>query len=140
MDTNIIDYKGKNFQEYEIFRPRGIHLYHLANMNGNRVGIANLEYSKCFDWFFFNRLFIDDDFRGQGFANLILKKVIGKANEHQYKIYNQAVPYDESLNLEQLMTFYKKHGFKTIKENLMIFEPEIKKPNYDLQQSLTLNP
>ncbi|MBT3408751.1 GNAT family N-acetyltransferase [Candidatus Woesearchaeota archaeon] len=86
------------------------------------VGSATLEYYPNIDSLYFNRLFVQDEFRGQGLASEILKRVINYSKKTQKKIHNELNPYGD-LDLEQLTKFYTDHGFIEIKKGLLYFIP-----------------
>ena len=64
--------------------------------------------------FYFNRLFVQPEFRNKGYATEMLKTLLEKFKEKHYVLYLDINPYGD-LNYEELETFYMKHGFKKYK-------------------------
>ena len=62
-------------------------------------------------WYYFNRLFVTQKIRGKGLATRLMNQVIGWADTEKINILNEINPYGD-LNLDQLISFYKKFGFK----------------------------
>ena len=86
----------------------------IGYMNTSRpIGYANT--SRIHDnVFYFNRLFVQPEFRNKGYATEILKTLLEKFKEKHYVLYLDINPYGD-LNYEELETFYMKHGFKKYK-------------------------
>ena len=72
------------------------------------IGCANT--SRIHDnVFYFNRLFVQPEFRNKGYATEMLKTLLEKFKEKHYVLCLDINPYGE------LETFYMKHGFKKYK-------------------------
>jgi hypothetical protein len=88
------------------------------------VYITDLEcytFDKSKTWFFFNRLNVSKNSRGNGISHILLDKVCEIADEKKINIMNAINPYGE-LNLEQLIELYKKHGFILVCDNIVVRE------------------
>lgn len=73
--------------------------------------IALAEISKLpDDTWYFNRIFVPVEYRGQGIATDLMKELIKLADESKITICCDINPYGD-LNFDQLKVFYKKFGF-----------------------------
>ena len=70
-------------------------------------------------WFYFNRLIVPKQLRGQGLSKLLLQQVIDWADINKINIFNDINPYG-ALNLKQLIDLYSRYGFKKISRQSMI--------------------
>lgn len=84
---------------------------------GIMVGIA--EASKLDEKsssYYFNRLFIKDDFRGNGYSKILLQKFTEEVDKQKIDIDLAINPYGP-LTFEKLKELYESYGFKEVGEN-----------------------
>ena len=68
-------------------------------------------------WYYFNRLLVNKNIRGRGLATKLMSRVIFWADTENINILNELNPYGD-LNMDQLISFYKKFGFKQPNNNI----------------------
>lgn len=66
---------------------------------------------KIEDAWFFNRLFVPSEMRNKGIATQLMNRLIEILDEYNICLINTVNAYGD-LNEDQLITFYKKFGFK----------------------------
>ena len=66
---------------------------------------------KDYTCWYFNRLFVSNEFRNRGYAKLLLSELIKILNQKQIILWLDINPYGD-LNYEQLEKLYMKYGFK----------------------------
>jgi GNAT superfamily N-acetyltransferase len=75
--------------------------------------------------YFFNRLNVPKDFRGNGYGTLLLKKVLDYCLKNNYMLINTANEYGE-MGQDNLINFYEKNGMKLIeKSGLFVYHNSI---------------
>ena len=68
-------------------------------------------------WYYFNRLLVNENIRGRGLATKLMSRVIFWADTEDVNILNELNPYG-GLNMDQLISFYKKFGFEQPNNNI----------------------
>lgn len=114
MHTNCYGYR-------EIVTEYGINIY-LADEKQNCVGSASA--TRCFgkaDTWYFNRLWVKEDCRGQGCGSELLDRLLALIRETEGKLILEINAYGE-LNYEQLEAFYKRHGFQDYQKHSYIYD------------------
>lgn len=107
-------------------------LYSMASIEISYIPICAdlLDYDIKDSWFF-NRLIVPPNMRNKGIATKFMTRLIEILDEKDMRLVNTVNPYGD-LNEDQLITFYKKFGFKegSLDPNLkglLVYFPEIKK-------------
>ena len=63
------------------------------------------------NFWYFNRLFVREDYRNQGYAKCLLSKMIDILKKEKINLWLDINPYGD-LNYEQLEELYMRYGFK----------------------------
>lgn len=80
------------------------------------IGSAELS-DMCFkNQFYFNRLFVKPEFRGNGFAHILMKEMLKIIDLRKIDIMLDINAYGD-LNHKQLLKFYQKYNFKLNSDN-----------------------
>jgi GNAT superfamily N-acetyltransferase len=82
------------------------------------IGLES-KYPTCY----FNRHFVEPAYRGKHLGAFLLEKVLEFAQREALLIYNECNPYGE-MSLEELTSFYVRHGFKVLKEGVFYWSPK----------------
>lgn len=74
--------------------------------------------------FFFNRLNVPEKIQNQGIGRELVLASINYARENNLFLINTINPYG-SLDKQQLLEFYEKHGFYNLKDGFMVYHKDI---------------
>lgn len=92
----------------------GISVYAMPDISKPQVLIGSAECTRCGDennnWYF-NRLYVRPEYRGQGIGSVLLDKLLVHIRGHNATLLLDINPYGD-LDYEQLEAFYIRHGFK----------------------------
>lgn len=76
--------------------------------------------------FWFARLYVHPNLRGQGVASEIMKELISHCDEHNITIINAVNNYNAKMTTDDLIDFYKRYGFEETKEYGFLFRISVK--------------
>ena len=106
--SNILESEFDNFWNYNILKldfENPFSIYFICRQNDEIVGFAGM--SIIFDTAEINNIVIKKSKRGNGYASLLLEKIIDTARFHHCKIINLEV----SINNDVAINLYKKFEF-----------------------------
>ena len=101
----------------------------------NNLMIASSECSFMNDTWFFNRLFVKENYRGNGYGSKVLDKMLEIVKNKNITLELMINPYGE-MTYEQLETFYLRHGFEKHGICYYFNKKEIKKELQDLTEHI----
>lgn len=91
--------------------------------------VGSSECSYCYDpsgaWYF-NRLFVHRDYRGNGISSILLEKMLHYVKTLQIPLLLDINPYGD-LSREQLEQFYIRHGFEKMPSGFLMFNKQFLK-------------
>lgn len=88
--------------------------------------ISTAQKSKSFG--FYSRLNVPSQMRGQNIGSLLLNETIKACEEQDVFLVNTVNPYGD-LTHEQLISFYERHGMRSINEGVLIYSKHLPQIN-----------